>query len=308
MLWSVAVALSAACGGSQQPFGVVPTSGALDHLPNHKSFYYTGAGQLFKVPKGVTSIDVVARGGAGGGLTYYRSLSGRGGRVHALIPVNPGEKLYVFVGGVAVEKSGRFTGGFNGGGNPGGGDFAFGGGGASDIRLRGQTLSDRILVVGGGGGEGGFTCCGGEGGRGGGLLGGAGASGRYDPGTGGGGGGGTQNDGGTGGKIAKYGPRYARGQPGGSGTRGIGGAGGNGGGGDSESAGGGGGGGGGGGYFGGGGGGGGTGGYHGGSGTGGGGGGGGSSYVEPSATDVSMWQGWKNATGNGLVVISWQSK
>jgi hypothetical protein len=38
----------------------------------------------------------------------------------------------------------------------------------------------------------------------------------------------------------------------------------------------------------------------------GGGGGGGSSYVEPSATDVHMWQGWKKSAGNGLVVLSWQ--
>ncbi|MFY9720345.1 MAG: hypothetical protein WAK16_11965 [Candidatus Cybelea sp.] len=35
------------------------------------------------------------------------------------------------------------------------------------------------------------------------------------------------------------------------------------------------------------------------------GGGGGSSYVERSATDVHFWDGWKNATGNGLVVFSW---
>ncbi|MFY9665140.1 MAG: hypothetical protein WAK19_11895 [Candidatus Cybelea sp.] len=37
----------------------------------------------------------------------------------------------------------------------------------------------------------------------------------------------------------------------------------------------------------------------------GGGGGGGSSYVEPIAIEPRMWQGWKNATGDGLVVFSW---
>jgi hypothetical protein len=37
----------------------------------------------------------------------------------------------------------------------------------------------------------------------------------------------------------------------------------------------------------------------------GGGGGGGSSYVERSATNVHMWQGWKNRAHNGLVVLSW---
>ncbi len=38
---------------------------------------------------------------------------------------------------------------------------------------------------------------------------------------------------------------------------------------------------------------------------GGGGGGGGSSYIEPRASKFESWHGWKNATGNGLVVISW---
>ena len=61
----------------------------------------------------------------------------------------------------------------------------------------------------------------------------------------------------------------------------------------------------GGGYYGGGGGGGGGAGVEGESGPGGGG-GGGSSYVEPSAKHVRMWQGWKDATGDGLVVFSWR--
>lgn len=34
-------------------------------------------------------------------------------------------------------------------------------------------------------------------------------------------------------------------------------------------------------------------------------GGGGSSYVEPSAQNTHMWRGWKTATSNGLVVLSW---
>jgi hypothetical protein len=38
----------------------------------------------------------------------------------------------------------------------------------------------------------------------------------------------------------------------------------------------------------------------------GGGGGGGSSYIEPRAISYRFWSGWKDATGNGLVVITWQ--
>src|SRR5580700_5406116 len=127
----VAAAIFAGCGG-RAGNGVVPTSGAPDRLSYHKSFYYTGARQSFKVPTGVTQISVVARGAAGAGLASD-SLSGRGGRVHAVIPVKPGETLYVFVGGAGFENSGGLeSGGFNGGGNPGHGvGGALGGGGAS---------------------------------------------------------------------------------------------------------------------------------------------------------------------------------
>ena len=41
------------------------------------------------------------------------------------------------------------------------------------------------------------------------------------------------------------------------------------------------------------------------SGASGGGGGGGSSYVEPGAFAQREWRGWKNATGNGIIVFSW---
>jgi hypothetical protein len=34
-------------------------------------------------------------------------------------------------------------------------------------------------------------------------------------------------------------------------------------------------------------------------------GGGGSSYVDPSAEKSESWQGWKTATGNGLVGLRW---
>ncbi|MBV8198176.1 MAG: hypothetical protein JO263_08570, partial [Candidatus Eremiobacteraeota bacterium] len=37
----------------------------------------------------------------------------------------------------------------------------------------------------------------------------------------------------------------------------------------------------------------------------GGGGGGDSSFIEPKALSHREWRGWKNATGNGIVVIRW---
>ena len=296
----VAVVMLSGCGANAGS-GATPTvNGAGEKLPFHKTFNYTGGRQMFAVPTDVKKITVIAVGARGGGYDYEsREIQAFGGRVFAIIPVTPGEKLAVFVGGQGSEPSG----GFNGGGTgAGGASEGYGGGGASDIRQGGDALKDRILVVGGGGGEEayGFPEYGGLGGKGGGSVGGAGTDG-YTGGSlsgGYGGGGGTQRRGGAGGYG---GGTSVSGDPGSPGSLAVGGSGGRGGGGTSY--GGGGGGGGGGGYYGGGGGGGG-GGYYGGPG---GGGGGGSSYVESKAYAYRSWQGWKKIhTANGLVVFGWQ--
>jgi hypothetical protein len=269
--------------------------------PGSKAFTYTGKEQSFSVPAHVTKIKVVALGAAGAGHN-----GGRGGRTTATISVTPGETLAVFVGGEGSEMRGGFNGG--GPGLPGGhcSCAGFGGGGASDVRVGGDALSDRILIAAGGAGEGGGngTADGeGEGGGGGGLTGGLGGGGPYNFQNGGGGFGGTQTAGGSGAVAGTDCEKYS-GAPGLNGTLGDGGSGGAGGKSNGHSAGGG-GGGGGGGYYGGGGGGGGCGGYtH--YNNGGGGGGGGSSYIDPSATGGQTWTGWKKATANGEVVFSWQ--
>ncbi|MGA7283565.1 MAG: glycine rich domain-containing protein [Candidatus Cybelea sp.] len=309
-----AVAMLAGCGGSAL---IAPgvTNDNTDSLQHHHRFQYTGAKQSFKVPSGVTKLTVVARGAAGGAESNSSDDSGRGGRVDAIIPVHPGETLYVFVG----DKPDSLSGGYNGGGDGNGGEgssypLSYGGGGASDIRDGGTTLHDRILVAGGGGGQGGITGKTGDkrsghGGKGGDSTGGAGFVGFCGPScdlSGGGGVGGSQRKGGSGGSAG--GCWAGCGVTGKNGSLGDGGAGGDSNCGSSCSNGGN-GGGGGGGYYGGGGG--------GGAGSGyasygsfwpagGGGGGGGSSYVEPSATQVQMWQGWRNATGNGVVIFAWR--
>jgi Glycine rich protein len=219
------------------------------------------------VPPGVVQVTVFAAGAEG---QLVLPCVSEGGKTTATIPVTPGETLTVMVGS---------SDGFNGGGE---GLEAANGGGASDVRQGGTSLTDRVVVAGGAGG-----CAVGAGdapgGAGGGLTGG----------TGGlagclemiGGTGGTQTMGGAGGAdfIAPPNP----------GTLGVGGAG------EPEDNGQpGGGGGGGGGYYGGGGG--------GGCGDtegGGGGGGGGSSYAIPTATGVKMTQGGN--AGEGIVTISW---
>jgi hypothetical protein len=290
--------LLSACGG-RTGVGIVPALDAGGRSPTaRRSFDYAGKSQEFVVPHSVTRITVDARGAAGGGL-----FAGRGGRVVAVIPVTPGDRLVVNVGGAGLRSSGGFNGGAHGGTgiNCKGACRGYGGGGASDVRRRGGTLLEKLVVAGGGGGQGGaFGQRLGSGGGGGGVDGGNGRDGNGIRGSGygcggGGGGGGTQRSGGFGGAPGSC--EETSGHPGEKGRAGIGGLGGG-----AEPPGPG-GGGAGGGYYGGGGGGGGTvvepfGG-------GGGGGGGGSSHVVPSGKILRMQRGWKSATGNGLVILTW---
>jgi|SRR5580700_2018665 hypothetical protein len=294
------IAILAGCGGGSATSTVPTTTSAYDVLPHNKTFYYTGNRQSFIVPAGVKKLTIVARGGMGAGPTS--SGGGRMGRVFAIIPVTPGEQLYVFVGGAAQGQAA----GFNGGGNGGSSVYCecagYGGGGASDVRRGGFNLTNRILVAGGGGGNGAngdepSSDIGGMGGKGGGSTAGSGSAGSGDGAPGGGGIGGTQGNGGAGGTGG--------GGSGGSGIVGSLGVGGDGGTGNSQGSDGAGGGGGGGGYYGGGG---------GGAGSydssdddeAGGGAGGGSSYIESNAIKYRGWEGWKSKVSSGLVVFSWQ--
>ena len=250
-------------------------------------FSFTGSVQTWTVPAGVTSISIDA-GGAQGGDDASIDVRARalGGRVVATMAVSGGQTLNIFVGGAGGNGSTpaptAAAGGYNGGGTAGwwplsSGFSGGGGGGATDIRVAGVALTDRILVAGGGGGSG-FTTLGPKaGGAGGGTTG---ASGATDSGisaaTGG-----TQVAGGAG-SIS-----FA-GQPNGSaGAAGVGGNASP----DNGVAGGG-----GGGYYGGGGGG--TTGAGPGSG-----GGGGSSYAQPTLTLVTHTQGYN--AGNGYVRITY---
>ena len=277
-----------------------------------KTFHYTGKGQTFIVPAGVTKITITADGASGADTSY--GTGGLGGLVTATVTVTPDKALGVYVGGSGSD------GGFNGGGtgNGSGSNASAMGGGASDVRN--SVTGRRIVLAGGGGGAGapsGSTDYGGSpapttdessGGNGGGSKAGdgrTGDTGSYRESGGGGGDGGTQTAGGNGGD----GPgSHCSGDAGAAGIRLQGGGGGDG----CYDSGQGGGGGGGGGYFGGGGGGGSDescgatyyGEYHYCAWGGGGGGGGGSSYIETGATDIKNVRGGAPA-GDGLVVISW---
>ncbi len=192
------------------------------------TFDYTGDVQTYTVPLGVTTIQIDAYGAQGQAITdeeYDESTGGLGGFATGVLTVTPGEVLNIYVGGTGTEDVAGYNGGALGGvGTPSTGDGgrAGSGGGASDVRQSGATLSDRVIVAGGGGGggrdyvNGGCVPCGtgGNGGAGGALIGTDGNDPFYDMGTypnvGSGGKGGTAVSGGAGGD----GPEGPDGNPG----------------------------------------------------------------------------------------------
>ena len=176
------------------------------------TFTYRGVSETYKVPAGVTSIQVVARGASGGFSQSAATPVQRpnlGATVQATLLVTPGEELTVMVGGSgAFGTNGFLGGGFNGGGNGYGGG---GGGGATDLRRAytsatstGDYLTSRnaLVVAGGAGGSYGANSLGGNGGA---PAGGSGTGGSA-PGLGatqaGPGGGGTSGSGPNGGSAA----------------------------------------------------------------------------------------------------------
>ncbi len=142
-----------------------------------ETFSYTGSTQMFVVPTGITSINIDAYG-AQGGNTYNTNGPGRGGRIEASMNVSPGDTIYVYVGGQGQSYAGfgnTLQGGWNGGGDGHSNGQGGGGGGATDIRIGGVSLHDRVLVAGGAGGKGVNCSAIGYLPHGGGLVGGAGS-------------------------------------------------------------------------------------------------------------------------------------
>jgi len=113
------------------------------------TFFLSGNTQTFVTPSCISDITITAAGGGGGSAGW-----GLAPAAIATVIMTPsiGQLLYINVGGAASGS----VGGWNGGGNGGVGSSSVGagGGGATDIRLGGNTLSNRILVMGGGGGSG----------------------------------------------------------------------------------------------------------------------------------------------------------
>lgn len=194
-----------------------------------ETFEYTGDVQSLTVSGCTREVTIEAYGAEGVKATTTGSTAGLGGMARGTLAVSPGDVLYIYVGGHD---------GYNGGGDSWTGSAnTCNGGGASDVRLGGIELTDRVIVAGGGGGVsgesawgdggdgGGGTCdtnyCGGQRGYGygfsagdGGLAGGTSGSNEH----GGPGGGGGYSSGGAGARATGYGGALA-----GSGTLGAGG-------------------------------------------------------------------------------------
>jgi hypothetical protein len=113
-------------------------------------------------------VDISGASSGGGGVITQNGVTltpGYGGRVQSYFTVAPGTLLHVSVGcqgadcpAVGTPSIGYLPGGYNGGGAGYGGSGEIGGsggGGASDIRIGGLSLSNRVAVAGGGGG---YSC------------------------------------------------------------------------------------------------------------------------------------------------------
>lgn len=194
---SADAAESADAAGSIDAAGAVDAAGATDaaYVPGSQTFAVTGAVQTWVVPAAVTSIVVDVAGARGGNgfnrdnePDTIRGMGAQGGSVTATLPVTPNDTVYIYVGGAGANATttGPGMGGYNGGGD--GADSMYnpdyyggGGGGASDLRIGGQNLTDRVVVAGGGGaGSGWCTNGNANGGAGGDLVG---ASGQMCAGT-----------------------------------------------------------------------------------------------------------------------------
>jgi Glycine rich protein len=137
------------------------------------NYAFTGAVQTFTVPAAVNQVTITARGAAGSyGVIHQPNVAiqypagGLGGTATGTFAVTPGQVFNIYVGGapaapptVVAASNTVIPGGYNGGGNAmaelsGGINYIpGGGGGATDVRLTGNALADRILVAGGGGGS-----------------------------------------------------------------------------------------------------------------------------------------------------------
>ena len=118
-------------------------------------FNFTGATQVFTVSPTATytTLKITCYGAAGGPANNGFNAS-KGGVAEGILFVEPGQELYIEVGGAGGARStfGGGAGGYNGGGSGSKNFGGTGGGGATDVRTS-DKLDSRLIVAGGGGGS-----------------------------------------------------------------------------------------------------------------------------------------------------------
>ncbi len=172
-IYNVQAILTTACGSDTLFTDVAILNPCNPVLDQCDVYEYTGAEQQWTVPSGVDTIRVKMWGAAGGGgPDLTNNAGGGGGYTEAVIPVNAGQAIDIYVGGggIAADSQTGGAGGWPNGGNGGSGNRievaplgpiggSGGGGGRSEIRIGGTSY-----VIAGGGGGGTYNRNGGFGG------------------------------------------------------------------------------------------------------------------------------------------------
>lgn len=126
-------------------------------------FNYTGDVQSFSRSE-IKKVNIMAYGAAGGKNGSVTNTAAKGGLAAGVYTVPANTTFHVYVGGKGEDgssnssSSSRAQGGWNGGGGGGRDSSSYksgnagAGGGASDVRVGGRELSNRIIVGGGAGG------------------------------------------------------------------------------------------------------------------------------------------------------------
>ncbi|MBQ4359648.1 MAG: hypothetical protein II767_05270, partial [Proteobacteria bacterium] len=122
-------------------------------VPEIQNFDYTGNVQSTTLPPGKYKLELWGASGANGASNA--SIGGAGGYASGTITLKESKKISVYVGGQGKRYTANpVANAYNGGGmcvSWGNGE-SVGGGGATDMRIDGETVYHRLIVAGGGGG------------------------------------------------------------------------------------------------------------------------------------------------------------
>lgn len=135
----------------------IPTS--TPSATTHVTFDYTGGTVDWTVPAGVTSVQLEAAGGEGGGASNDAGPEGYGADIGGKLAVTPGEVLAISVGGNGTDHSaGWGADGMSGGpANSASDKTRDGGGGGGATVVTDLTTGKTIVIAAGGGGAGGVS-------------------------------------------------------------------------------------------------------------------------------------------------------